>query len=363
MAFRTASGAYCDSDAVCETPPRPPAMGSTRIFNYANLDSSPSPPATPAPAHQAPAPSRLSPDHLTGPPVPQAVGRQQGSSRSAASVVASEQVDEINFAALLRKEMVQLDLGGEVGEPLDDFASFAPVEMLLARAEVASSAVLFCHERMALISTTNYLEKRAEVLSVTVSEKTMGYYAFIVLRFLEFCEKVRVPLLQRFPIPRQNALLFCSSLAGSLAADTICTYYNGLQTWHLLDDLQLDIPEAAWKFTMKGIKKQAPPPKAQRPPRHLPRPPGHLQAPRPRAPGDVTIPTLAAFNPEWHTTSTDIDFIPATDDFPFRDGRVQVPVSDFLPTDLDPSGDAGGKEVDAGLSEDDRKGAVRMKVW
>ncbi|GAA5881305.1 hypothetical protein JCM1840_002260 [Sporobolomyces johnsonii] len=45
------------------------------------------------------------------------------------------------------------------------------------------------------------------------------------------------------------------------------------------------------------------------------------------------------------------------------DGRVQVPVSDFLPTDLDPSGDAGGKEVDAGLSEDDRKGAVRMKVW
>ncbi|GAA5931268.1 hypothetical protein JCM1841_000879 [Sporobolomyces salmonicolor] len=199
------------------------------------------------------------------------------------------------------------------------------------------------------------LQKRAQVLAVATSEKVVGYYGFIVWRYLEFCDNEQIPLPERFPISRQAALLFLSSLAGSLAADTIRTYFNGLRTWHVLHDLELDVPEAAWKLTYKGLKKSQPDAREPRPPatfvdllairKHLDLTLGHdaciwaaccVAFWAMARPGDVTIAKLSAFDPKRDSTVSDVRFIPATHDFPEHVSirlpfdKVQGAKGDFL---------------------------------
>ncbi|GAA5918577.1 hypothetical protein JCM1841_002257 [Sporobolomyces salmonicolor] len=192
------------------------------------------------------------------------------------------------------------------------------------------------------------LQKRAGVLAAAVSEKVFGYYGFIVTRYLEFCDKEGIPLHLRFPVPRQAALLFLSSLAGTLAADTVRTYYNGLRTWHSLHDVELDVPAAAWTLTFKGLKRMQPGPKPQRPPatfldllairKHLNLANGHdacLWAACCVAfwamarPGDVTVSRLSAFNPARDATVSDVRFIAATDDFPAH-ASIHLPFDKVL---------------------------------
>ncbi|GAA5928141.1 hypothetical protein JCM1841_006143 [Sporobolomyces salmonicolor] len=200
----------------------------------------------------------------------------------------------------------------------------------------------------ALVVSVEILQRRAAVLAAAMSEKVLGYYGFIVLRYLTFCDKEDIPLNQRFPIPRQAALLFLSSLAGSLAADTIRTHYNGLRTWHSLHDLEFDVPAAAWNLTFKGLKRLQPGPKQQRPPatfldllailKHLDLSVGHdacLWAACCVAfwamarPGDVTISKLTAFDPERDATVSDVRFIAATDDFPAH-ASIHLPFDKVL---------------------------------
>ncbi|GAA5867455.1 hypothetical protein JCM1840_002143 [Sporobolomyces johnsonii] len=192
------------------------------------------------------------------------------------------------------------------------------------------------------------LQKRAKLLSRAMSPKVLGYYGFIIWHYLEFCDNEAVPLTERFPIQRQTALLFLSSLAGSLAADTIRTYYNGLKTWHVLHDLELDVPKAAWKLTYKGLKKLQPDAKEPRPPatfvnllavrKHLVLTNGHdtciwaaccVAFWAMARPGHVTIEKLTAFDTKFDSTASDAQFYAATTDFPAH-------VSIHLPSELDP---------------------------
>ncbi|GAA5873388.1 hypothetical protein JCM1840_007366 [Sporobolomyces johnsonii] len=387
-----------------------PASVSTSVFNPASLDS-PSPPGSPTPDQGTSVLPPQLPASGVAHPAPKAAECMSSARQASLEVpftsVEGAEAHELDLAANLRRELVSLDLQGELGESLEDFAMSAPVEVLQARVDVTGSAILFHHERTVLFAHLNcfdrsvttvpnylltptgdipveldialtdspesnsllrlnptyagklsrltrlillppftcpsdshpfspaVLQKRAEVLAVAISEKTMGYYGYIVLRFLEFCEKEHVPLPQRFPIPRNTALLFLSSLAGSLAADTIRTYFNGLKTWHLLHDVELDVPETAWRFTLKGIKKQAPLSKAQRPPatfhdllaicKHLNLENGYnacFWAACCTAfwamarPSDVSLENRTSFDPEYDATPADAQFFDATADFP-----------------------------------------------
>ncbi|GAA5939475.1 hypothetical protein JCM10213_009105 [Rhodosporidiobolus nylandii] len=178
-------------------------------------------------------------------------------------------------------------------------------------------------------------QKRATVVASAISERSLGYMGFIVLRYLEFCDEEDVPLENRFPAPRNTLLMFLSSLAGTLAADTIRTYKNGLRTWHTMHDLPFDLPESAWLLTYKGLKKQQPAGKDPRPPatfhdllairKHLDLSNGHdacFWAACTTAfwamtrPGDVTIKNLSSFKPDVDATRGDLRFVEATQDFP-----------------------------------------------
>jgi len=179
------------------------------------------------------------------------------------------------------------------------------------------------------------LQQRALVLFNIVGLKTLKAYGGTIIRFLDFCEKQKIPLGKRFPTDPKVMDMFLSSFATKVRADTVRKYADAFKMWHTINRQPFPLSSAALKTTIKGLRAVQPAGRSQRPPATYKDlialhedldqsdPPNIcLFAAATTAffamarSGDVTIPDRDAFDPEKHANGSSISFFPATRDFP-----------------------------------------------
>lgn len=124
------------------------------------------------------------------------------------------------------------------------------------------------HELEQLFPESDIL-KMFFVLTQSLDENTRSNYGAGLLRFTQYCDKLRIPENQRMPASASLLSAFIASSAGSISDSTASNWLSGLHFWHIVNGAQWHGTNSPLLHHMKrGLTRLVPPSskRAQRPP-------------------------------------------------------------------------------------------------